>query len=358
MDEDEYVKNIESNTAEEFLNVIFNETTVTIVIWFGVAYMIISAGMNVFDKTRSIPMVLNVVDFVVLVAVLFYFVMGFYNLSKTEREEFVTVFFDELKVFLNDPANIVYSGIFMAVLYGIAYLLKMPMRPSEMTYFVGTFIKISGFLVVLLLILAFFNYVLNIPIIDIIYEGVGSIFESHKDEDEEEREQSHISQPEVYNISNNLYTYDEAPYVCQSLNGRLASYDEIEEAYMNGAEWCNYGWSQNQLALFPTQKATWKRIQNSVSDCDKDTSMKNVCGRPGINGGYIGNPNIKYGVNCYGIKPKAKGFEIDRMEANKNKIFPKTRSQRLADRKMQFWKENADKLLSINSFNSDSWSKY
>ena len=36
----------------------------------------------------------------------------------------------------------------------------------------------------------------------------------------------------------------------------------------------------------------------------KRKGHKHDCGRPGINGGYIGNTNIKYGVNCYGYKPK------------------------------------------------------
>lgn len=350
--------NEENNVAENFLNVIFNEMVVTIIIWFITAYIVISAGLGLF-KPSDTSMILKVVDFVVLLAVLFYFIMQYYDLSKDQRNEFVTVFLDEIKAFLNEPTNALYSGVIVGVIYLIAYLLKMPLNPAKMTYFMGTFANIGMVLIVLLLIVAFFNYILGIPIIDLFYEGIGSLFndESKEDEEEEGRETDLVAGPEVYNVSNNLYTYEEAPYVCQALGGRLANYDEVEDAYNNGAEWCNYGWSQNQLALFPTQKKTWKKIQNSVSDCDKDASLKNVCGRPGVNGGYIGNPNIKYGVNCYGVKPKAKEFELNRMAANKDKIFPKTRSQRIADKKMEFWKENADKLLTLNSFNRKSWSK-
>jgi hypothetical protein len=350
-------ENENKNVAENFLNVVFSEMVVTIIIWFITAYIVISAGLDVFNKSSDMSMTLKVVDFVVLLSVLFYFILGYYNLSKEERNEFVTVFLDELKVFLNDPANALYCGIFIGVIYLIAYLLKMPMEPSKMTYFMGTFVTIGWVIITTLLVIAFFNYIIGIPIIDLIYEGLGSLFNGDAVEEEEEREVPATASPEVFNVSNNLYTYEEAPYVCQALGGRLANYDEVEDAYNNGAEWCNYGWSQNQLALFPTQKKTWKKIQNSVSDCDKDASLKNVCGRPGINGGYIGNPNVKYGVNCYGVKPKAKEFEMNRMAANKDKIFPKTRSQRKADKKMEFWKENADKLLTINSFNRSSWSK-
>ena len=27
------------------------------------------------------------------------------------------------------------------------------------------------------------------------------------------------------------------------------------------------------------------------------------CGKPGINGGYFSDPTMKFGVNCYGVKP-------------------------------------------------------
>ena len=37
---------------------------------------------------------------------------------------------------------------------------------------------------------------------------------------------------------------------------------------------------------------------------ENDPNRKDVCGLPGINGGYIDNPNIRFGVNCYGYKPK------------------------------------------------------
>ena len=46
------------------------------------------------------------------------------------------------------------------------------------------------------------------------------------------------------------------------------------------------------------------------------------------------------------------------MDANKNKILPKSRHQTVVDRKAEFWKENADKLLTINSHNKDKWSRY
>ena len=64
------------------------------------------------------------------------------------------------------------------------------------------------------------------------------------------------------------------------LGGRLATRDEVKAAWNKGAEWCNYGWSANQMAFYPTQKTTWDKLQ-------KIKGHENDCGRPGVNGGYI-----------------------------------------------------------------------
>jgi hypothetical protein len=164
-----------------------------------------------------------------------------------------------------------------------------------------------------------------------------------------------LSQPvqkeEVFNISNNLYTFDDAQSICSAYGAKLANYDQMEEAYRNGAEWCNYGWSAGQMAFFPTQKSTW----NALQETDKN---KNDCGRPGINGGYFANPNIRFGVNCFGKKPKPNDDELARMKEINNRIYPKTSKDSELDKKIQFWKENASKLLVLNSFNKNDWSEY
>jgi len=48
---------------------------------------------------------------------------------------------------------------------------------------------------------------------------------------------------EVFHIESNTYTYDDAKDVCKLLDARLATYEEVERAYQNGANWCSYGWS-------------------------------------------------------------------------------------------------------------------
>ena len=101
--------------------------------------------------------------------------------------------------------------------------------------------------------------------------------------------------PQVFHIANQDYTYYQAKCKCASYNAKLANYSQMVDAYNKGADWCSYGWSEGQAAYYPTQKCNW------LKKSDED---KKKCGKPGINGGFFGDPNLKFGVNCYGRKPK------------------------------------------------------
>ena len=110
------------------------------------------------------------------------------------------------------------------------------------------------------------------------------------------------SQKEVFQIAENKFDYLEAREICQKYGARLATYDEIEKAYDNGANWCNYGWSEDQMIFFPTQKRVYNLLKRMPDH-------KNSCGRPGINGGYIHNGDAKFGANCYGYRPNPKTID-------------------------------------------------
>lgn len=111
---------------------------------------------------------------------------------------------------------------------------------------------------------------------------------------------------EVFYISNNIFTYDQAPAVCKAYGAELADYSQVEEAYNRGAEWCGYGWTSGGIALFPTQEETWRKLQLEV-----DPAKRIACGRPGINGGYF-DPSTKFGVNCFGKRPgKSRKDDLD-----------------------------------------------
>lgn len=153
-------------------------------------------------------------------------------------------------------------------------------------------------------------------------------------------------QKQVFHLKDNKYTYDNAKAVCKAYGARLANYDDMQKAYREGGEWCNYGWSENQAALFPTQKATWEKLQ-------KIKGHEHDCGRPGLNGGYIANPNIKFGVNCYGYKPKMN--QNSRHLMDNNTFYPKTDKEIEFDNKVKQWKKEINNLV-VAPFNGDRWS--
>jgi len=152
---------------------------------------------------------------------------------------------------------------------------------------------------------------------------------------------------QVFNIPGNYYGYEDAKTLCAAYGTRLATYDEVEDTYNKGGEWCNYGWSDKQMALFPTQKATFDNLQN-IKDHEHD------CGRPGINGGYIANPQVKFGVNCYGYKPKMTQEEEEMMQTNSP--YPITKKDIAMEQRVEYWKTKLDEIL-VSPFNYDSWSK-
>ena len=152
---------------------------------------------------------------------------------------------------------------------------------------------------------------------------------------------------QVFNIPGNYYTYDNAKALCSAYGSELASYDQIEKSYNNGAEWCNYGWSANQLALFPTQKKTYDTLQTIPGH-------ENDCGRTGINGGYIANSNVKFGVNCYGYKPKITSEEEELMKTSSP--YPETSQDIAFQKKVDLMKNNLDEIL-VSPFNQNTWSE-
>lgn len=154
-----------------------------------------------------------------------------------------------------------------------------------------------------------------------------------------------LNKKQVFNISGNEYTYDDAKAICKAYGADLASYSQLEDAYNNGADWCNYGWSDGQMALFPTQQKTFDHLQ-TIKGHEQD------CGRPGINGGFKPNPKIKFGVNCYGKKPKMSKYENDVMKTISP--YPQTNEEKEFNNKVEYWKTKINDLL-ISPFNNSSW---
>ena len=153
--------------------------------------------------------------------------------------------------------------------------------------------------------------------------------------------------PEVFNVSENDYTFYDAEPLCRALGAELATYDQVKDAWSKGADWCNYGWVKGQAAVYPTQTETWQKIQSGPDE------NKNSCGVVGVNGGYFENPEMKFGVNCYGPKPLQSQHSQELLMKEGN--VPLTVPALEVDRKTQEFKSQLDSI-GVLPFNENKWS--
>lgn len=330
----------------------FDPMTSTITFGFLAFYFAIYIVLGFFiDKTQpgGNQRLGNLIDMIV-VLILIGLIMYLYLQNPS------TFFKDSLentRLYLNNYYSVFEIIGFIIFLYLGVYILGLPMTNGEKSMSLAFLETKAYFFLAILIAIQFFKYVLNIPIVDMIFgdwEFLKSKMSPTLDTSGNTIDKTTVQKKEeVFNVSNNLYTFDDAKAVCASMNARLATYDEIEDAYNHGAEWTSYGWSEGQHAYFPTQKTTWQKLQ-SVKGHEHDL------GRPGVNGGYFKNPYIKFGVNCYGIKPEMTDKDKAYMQARKNQVYPKTLEDKALDAKVEFWKANKDKYMVINGYNENQWS--
>ena len=347
-----------STSASLGVQSVFSKSNIVLFVCFSLLYILLYGmmylvlGGNVADVASS--WFIDIFMFIIFAFYLFYY---YFSKSETELEDDIGSFFVWMRDALDAPSSFFSIILFMVLFYMLMYIIRVPMGENK-PYSV---LFIEGHLWVFLVLDIFglvFNYLFGFSVIDLLLNPIIDAWYTLP---------SNLSQPvdisggivkdasattmpisittsppkkEVYNVNNNLYTYDDAQAICKNYGGRLANYDEVENSYNDGGEWCNYGWSSDQMALFPTQKNTWNKLQQT----DKH---KNDCGRPGINGGYIANPYAKFGVNCYGVKPTA---------------GPKDLSGNRLSYVDQILKDSnvvtQNKDLVLNSFNYNKWSEF
>jgi hypothetical protein len=152
---------------------------------------------------------------------------------------------------------------------------------------------------------------------------------------------------QVFNIAENKYTYSDAEPLCKAFGAELATYDQVKQAWNDGADWCNYGWVKGQAAVYPTQETTFNLLQQGTED------QKMACGTPGVNGGYFDNPELRFGVNCYGTKPLESSNDIKNIMANPGDLTPGVLK---FEKKVLDYKANLGEIP-VNPFSLKSWSE-
>ncbi len=156
------------------------------------------------------------------------------------------------------------------------------------------------------------------------------------------------SEPQVFSISENIWTYDDAEAVCKSFDSELATYEQMVEEYKKGGNWCNRGWiksddnSPSKETAHPIQQDFYNKMQ------DNEPERRDDCGDVGLNRSTWPNPNLTFGVNCYGVKPPPRTHE------KVKNIYVSDKERRLADQMARVKKMKPN--LSLLPFDSERWS--
>jgi hypothetical protein len=338
----------------------FNLSNLLIALAFLIGYFILNAFMGIFFNSEDMAQQstkAGIVDFIILAVIIAWGFLYYYSLPPSKQDTYWPDILTSVKSYLNNAYSILDIIIFIFAMYSGIYLSGISMQPETKPWSISFLESKAYILLFVLIFIQFFKYVLKIDIIGVIFGDIGlpaapavvidnkgvvkSGTEAAKDAKKEE----------TFNISNNLYSFHDAGALCKAMGARLATYDEVEEAYNNGAEWSTYGWSEGQHAYFPTQKETWNKLQ-------KIKGHEHDLGRPGVNGGYFSNPNVRFGVNCYGVKPPMTESDKALMNSKKDRIYPKTKEDQLLDAKVEFWKANKDKMVVLSGYNNEAWSRY
>ena len=368
----------------DFLKEIYEAAHLYILLWFILIYLVVYYVLGFLLKNKeiqSIDLIMSrTFDLMILVPFTLCLLYLYYTASQDTKDHILIRIWDWTIEWMDDIMNLFGVILFMICFYLMIVILGVPTDKEKQPFTIHFLEGKIWVYIATLFILMFFKHFLKIDFLVIadkyVKEWTNTTTESTS------KLQNYFTpistavtttttakttsgstttttttttnapptkMDEVFNISNNLYTYEDAQQICSVYGAKLANYDQIEDAYNHGGEWCNYGWSEGQMAFFPTQTSTWNKLQ-------KNPKTKNSCGRPGVNGGYIENPYIRFGVNCFGKKPDAKPSDLTKM--NQPVTVPKTQDEIAIDQKMQFWKDNADKLVKINTFNNTKWSEY
>ena len=334
------------SSAKEYLMFMLKESHLDLLFAFVLIYAFVSLGYSSFAKQNNFKMAVSLsrlFDYILLFVMIGFLAYYYFTADHYTRTHVLDFVMKESYKFYEDPIMMFSTMIFICVFTAISFALGIPTH-GENTPFSVIIISHKGwYLLYSQVIFNILKYGLGVDLVRYLKDPKN--YYSGKPPSEEKGEEEVVSAEEVFHINNNLYTYEDAGDICKSLDSRLATYDEIEAAYKKGGEWCSYGWSDDQMALFPTQSDTWKKLQ-------KNPSTKNMCGRPGINGGFIKKPATKYGVNCFGVKPnesmKSKGIAP-------NSAAYLAQFDKKGEAKVNVWK-NKRQSLSVQPFNPSAWS--
>ncbi|NBO20084.1 MAG: hypothetical protein EBV03_12865, partial [Proteobacteria bacterium] len=180
-------------------------------------------------------------DILIFLTVLIYLIYLIVELPENERKYAISALLLNYGNYVSDPMNAIGIAIFIVVSFLLFKIVAiMPIigihKPLFITILEFLLVITLLFIGIQYLVLQFFgiNLVSKIrKFINSVPDAVGvNVNGNNANKKTEEKDKK-----EVFHISNNLYTYNDAKSICKSYDAELATYEQIENAYNNGAEW-------------------------------------------------------------------------------------------------------------------------
>ena len=228
-----------TNVKEEtktILSTIFTKSNFILIAWFLGIYFIAYFILGYFfpgSATNNKSLLSKTIDILFVSCFLIIVITVYYSMSDSQKDNFFSNFLSGLKDFINNPNSLLSVFSFILVFYLIIYLFRFPMSAEEKSMGISFIETTTWVLFIILIVVNFFKYLLKIPIVDILSKLFA--LEEKKEEENKKEEKIGEQSEEVFNVSNNLYTYEDAQAICTAYDAKLATYDQIEAAYADGA---------------------------------------------------------------------------------------------------------------------------
>ena len=179
------------------MDYIFNETTITILIWFLAIHIVISTFLGNFSISNPAhSFEVRVLDSSLIFLITLYILFSYHNFSSEDHNEIFTYSFSSLRETLLAPGvSFLWSLLYIAFLHGVVYLFQIPYdNIPNSTNFLINLLSVS---LVIFAVLFILHEILRIHVVEALFDVLDKMFYGFKkEEDDEEAE----GKPEKYSM--------------------------------------------------------------------------------------------------------------------------------------------------------------
>ena len=178
--------NGEIDLVKTDISKIFNKSNITVILWFLGTFILANIIFRYFFNGSNSTYNLNIsksIDMMFFLFILIISVFGYYTMTENDLSDKFKSFYNDIKVFLDEPDSLINFSLFLIGFYICSFLFNIPMNKNEKPVSVSLIENISWILFVLMLFINGFKYFFDISILNFFSD-------EKKDTTEEEKKDS------------------------------------------------------------------------------------------------------------------------------------------------------------------------